>query len=160
MSKHIFSNDLVSRHYIEFQTAETFRGKPLHYVTLSGVALANVKGQTSGNWYRDKLILHIPFPFQHVPGIGTRPNDHHAKYACKHWSAYAGLNAVWNANHSVNSGHAVDTFRISNPFDIEYTVSLECNIAVRDSDAWLYRIGYQVGLLVYFDSWQRDVIVN
>ena len=76
MSKHIYSNDLVSRHYVEFQTAETFRGKNLHYVTLSGVALANVKGLTSGNWYRDKLLIHIPFPWQQIPGVGPRPSGH------------------------------------------------------------------------------------
>ena len=47
------------------------------------------------------------------------------------WAPVAGLNAIFNANQSINAGYAVDTFRLDVLDEPKADVVLEADLAVR-----------------------------
>jgi hypothetical protein len=67
----------------------------------------------------------------------------------------AGISSIFNAGSSNNSGFAVDVWR-PNPFSTVTDFSntqvnnifegVQVDVAVRDSDAWLYRLNYNITL--------------
>lgn len=158
MAIEIPQNRVVSPHWLEFKTNEQFRGKDLHFLSSTGIVLSNIKGDSS-RWKRDKIILNIKVRTDQIP-TPPRPSDGAfvATFKAKHWTVYAGLNAIYNKNHAVNSGHAVDTFKLLNSQNISDNLRVECDIAVSDIDAYLYRIGFKVDLLIYFDEWKEIII--
>jgi hypothetical protein len=63
------------------------------------------------------------------------------------WGPIAGPNAIFNADQSINAGYAVDTFRLDPPDEPKTFVPLVADLAVRDSDARLIRVGYYVTIV-------------
>lgn len=126
--------DIVSRHWVK---ANVENNKVLY--TLTGVVLTGLKGE-SQNWLRERIEINIPIP--------ALPRD--TGLHIEQWAPYFTMNSVYNKNTAVNSGHAVDSFSISyREADTNYgqnSVSFFVHTAVRDSDAYLYRIGYNITL--------------
>ena len=67
------------------------------------------------------------------------------------------LSAIFNQGQSINSGFAVDAWRpnhfgsgtdvLSNRPVNNLFSGINVDLAVRDTDAWLYRLGYNITLL-------------
>ena len=134
-NRNFFSeNDITSQHWLVFNV----ENNRVCYV-LTGVFIVNLKGQ-SQNWLRETINLNIPI--RPLPqGLGL-----HIEY----WAPYFTMNAVYNKDTAVNSGHAVDRFGIAGlEGDSNFgqsDVTFYAQTAVRDTDAYLYRIGYNVTL--------------
>ena len=122
-----------STHYCRSTTADGFE----HY-HLTGIVIVNVKGESESEWKIEHVKMGIPVP--RIPtGKGLR---------LRHWAPFVTLNSTYNHNKSNNSGHAVDDFFLPRSRDvIAAEVLVQTNLAVRDSDAWIYRVGYSVDLI-------------
>lgn len=119
---------------------------------LSGVAIVNFKGESPTAWRWDSLRLYIDLSGP-IGATGRWPSPGKAlAFQVEQSAPFATINAIYDASTAVDAGFAVDAFRpilisagverIPNVF--EY---LEVDLAVRDTDAWLYRVGYQITLL-------------
>jgi hypothetical protein len=73
------------------------------------------------------------------------------------WAPFASLASIFDQDTSDNAGFAVDVWRPTH-FDEAFDVvtgqlvgsifaGINVDVAVRDSDAWLYRLGYNITLL-------------
>ncbi len=135
-------------------------------LTLSGVAMANLKGVNPDDWHRVTLLLDpnvldpvryaiahhsIPLP----PGV--EGHDYAVGFQVEQEAPYASISSVFNASKSGNSGFAVDAWR-PNDYDTGIDAfshkhagnlfsGLQVDVAVRDTEAWLYRVGYNIALL-------------
>ena len=134
-------------------------------LVLSGVGIVNLKGTTPDSWLHDEVHilpdLRGPLDFaisRHgIPRPpGTEGLNYEVRFQLGQWSPFAGLSSVFDQNESVNAGFAVDSWRPS-PFASgtdSFSGQLDSNIftgiiadtAVRDSDAILYRVGYNITL--------------
>ena len=127
-------SDIVSQHWVKFAV----ENNKVCY-TLTGVFLTGLKGD-SQNWLRERIHLSIP-----IPGLPIDTGLH-----IEQWAPYFTMNSVYNKNTAVNSGHAVDSFGIEyRESDFNYGqnyANFFNDTAVRDSDAYLYRIGYSITL--------------
>ncbi len=118
-----------------------------HMLTRSGVARVGFNGITTQDWNRDELHIGLDLRAA-IRRVQPRPPRDGFEWALRfeQWAPIAGLNSIFNQNSSNNSGHAVDTFRI--PSSLLSTprrfVTLICDLAVRDSDAVLIRVGYHL----------------
>lgn len=126
--------DLVSKFWMHFN----IEGGRVYYA-LSGIFLTNLKGQDH-NWLREGIHLSIPItPLQENIGLHI-----------EQWVPLFTMNAVYNQDEAVNSGHAIDSYDIEGLVGDENlgqaSVSFLVNTAIRDSDAYLYRIAYNVAL--------------
>jgi len=107
---------------------------------LTGTFNVNLKGQNQ-NWLFDQLSLSISLP----------ETNQQQGLSIEYWAPFFTLNSVYNQDEAVNSGHAVNDFWIDSPvgdpqFGTQY-VSFKVNTAVRDSDAYIYKIGFNITLI-------------
>jgi hypothetical protein len=67
------------------------------------------------------------------------------------WAPFATINSIYDAATAVDAGFAVDGFRpiiaTSNNGIPNVFQSLEVDLAVRDRDAFIFRVGYQLTLV-------------
>jgi hypothetical protein len=133
-------------------------------LVLSGVGIVSLRG--TSNWLRE--TAHI-LPDMRVPldyainrfsiprPPGAEATDYDVGFQLEQWAPFASISSIFDQDQSVNAGFAVDAWRHS-PFatgtDAFSGQSVGCifdgiivNVAVRDSDAWLYRVGYNITLL-------------
>lgn len=152
-------NQIASPHWLIFKTNEKVNDRDVYFISVSGVAVLNFKGN-SANWLRDELDIQVSIPIDKIPLPPIPGPDYYPQYKCKHWVVFASLNAIFNQDHAVNSGHAVDSFRLDIPANavVNKVIGIKAQIGVRDTDAYLYRVGYKVDLLVYFDKYNKIVI--
>jgi hypothetical protein len=144
-------------------------------LVLSGVVLANLKGDSSAQWMQ-QTVSFIPdmagpddpsatsgplnwaigrYAISKPPGVQGR--DYLIRFAVEGWAPSASLGSVYNQGQSIDSGFAVDAWRphhfgsgmdvladraVNNLFS-----GVDVDLAVRDTDAWLYRLSYNVTLL-------------
>ena len=128
---------------------------------LSGVAMVGLKGQTSTGWTRTTVSLwpDLQGPMQHAIARYGIPVPQGAAlwFQVEQWAPFASLASIFNKEQSINSGFAVDVWR-PNPFGTESDATthtpvgnifrgIQADVAVRDSDAFLYRLGYNILLL-------------
>ncbi len=143
-------------------------------LVLSGVVYANLKGNSSSQWLHETLSF-IPDMAGQSPlwnsgplnwaisrfGIPKPPGQIGAQFyidfAVEEWAPFASLSSVFNQDQSINSGFAVDVWRPTHfntgtdafthlPIENIFT-GITVDVAIRDSDAWIYRIGYHITLL-------------
>jgi hypothetical protein len=79
------------------------------------------------------------------------------RFQVEQWAPFAALSSVFNQHESVNSGFAIDVWRpnhfetmrdaLSNAMLDKIFTGLQVDVAVRDSDAWIHRISYEITLL-------------
>ena len=126
--------DIMNKHCVNFAV----ENNKVCYV-LTGVFIVHLKG-SSQNWLNERIVLSMS-----IPGLPLNMGIHIEQVA-----PYFGLNAIFNANVANNGGHAVDSFglysRESDPNFGQQGITFMVDTAVRDSDAWLYRIGYNITL--------------
>ena len=128
----------ASRHWLH-----TSLGNGQEMIMFSGNALTSIRG--TSEWRRGIVRLILPMG----PAI---PED---KYFCPdNWILVMNPTSMWDKDQAVNCGFAVDTFRMVAPSpDHPYNeVELLADAAVRDSDAFLYRISYHLTMVGTFVS--------
>jgi hypothetical protein len=105
------------------------------------------RGTSSSAWRGEKFILTLDLR-QSINRLNPPPPSagQHWAFDIDQWAPIASLNSIFNAGTSVNAGSSVNTFAIRQPNPSEF-VSLEMDVAVRDSDGYLYRIGFYVTLV-------------
>jgi hypothetical protein len=149
----------VSRHFIAYQISA---GE--YTIVRSGIVLlpnesqeqANNAGRTWGpngfkgtsgsQWRGDTLTLRLDL----TPSINrlnppAPPNGTFWGFQLDQWAPIASLNSIYNYGQSVNAGSSVNTFSVSQ--DSQFDVFLNMDVAVRDTDEYLYRIGFYVTLV-------------
>jgi hypothetical protein len=142
---------------------------------LSGVVIADLKGDNSGDWNRETVTfmpdmagpdhpsatsgpLNWAISHYSIPKPAGSPGEQYLiRFSVEEWSPFVSLSAIFNQGQSINSGHAVDAWRpshfgsgtdvltgrpVSNLFS-----GVNVDLAVRDNDAWLFRLGYNVTLI-------------
>lgn len=138
-------------------------------LVLSGVALLNLKGQSSAAWLRATARMRpdLRGPLNHAISrysIPTPSTAHNSLFQVEQWAPFAAPSSMLNLGHSINSGFAVDAWR-PNPFATvnesgtgrtvgNVFTGIAVDVAVRDSDAWFYRLSYNitlVGQIVFSD---------
>jgi hypothetical protein len=144
-------------------------------LVLSGVVLANLKGDNSGGW-NHQTVSFIPdmagpddptatsgplnwainqYSIPRPPGsVGAQ---YLVRFSLEGWSPFVSLSSIYDQAQSINAGFAVDDWR-PNHFDSGTDVitnqpvnniftGVNADLAVSDSDAWLYRLTYNITLL-------------
>ncbi len=144
-------------------------------LVLSGVVIANQRGDNSGQW-NYQTVSFIPdmagtddptstsgplnwaisrHSIPRPPGVvGT---DYLIRFSLEEWSPFVSLGSVFDQGPSINAGFAVDVWR-PNHFESGTNVvsgqsvnniftGVNADLAVNDSDAWLYRLSYNITLL-------------
>jgi hypothetical protein len=170
----MINSRIATNHYtpnwLAFKTNEEVNGSPVYFVSISGVAILDeFKAGDINGWRRDKLSIKVPLDLQRIEWPDN--NGHKPIFAAKRGSlTYVSLNSIYNRKVANDSGHAVDKFYIKHlnpnnknqgmqdPIDFSPrigTAFVEADIAVRDSDAYLYRVGFKVEVLVYIEEWME-----
>ena len=144
-------------------------------LVLSGVVIANLKGDNSGGW-NHQTVSFIPdmagpddptavsgplnwaisrYSIPRPPGsVGAQ---YLVRFSLEEWSPFVALGSIFDQAQSINAGFAVDDWR-PNHFDSGTDVTtnqpvsniftgINADLAVSDSDAWLYRLSYNITLL-------------
>jgi hypothetical protein len=137
-------------------------------LVLSGVVIADLEGNSGSAWLHETVsfLPDMAGPQNSGPlnwAIGRfgipRPTDPNVRvaFSLEEWAPFASLGSIFNQNQSINSGFAVDTWRPTH-FDAgtnalthapvgNIFTGLNVDVAVRDTDAWLYRLGYNITLV-------------
>jgi Peptidase family M23 len=135
-------------------------------LVLSGVAIIDLKGVTALEWRRETVRLQpeLSGPLQHAISrynIPTPPGadgyNFSTWFQVEQWAPFAALSSMLNQHESINSGFAVDLWRphhfetqrdaFSNATLNRLFTGIQVDVAVRDSDAWIHRLSYNITLL-------------
>jgi len=140
-------------------------------LVLSGVVLANLEGNSGAQWLHETVsfIPDMAGP-NNTGGSGPLPwaigrfgipqpqnQSFTIGFSLEEWAPFASLSSIFNQGHSINSGFAVDVWRPNHfatgtdafthaPVGNIFT-GINVDVAVRDTDAWLFRLGYNITLL-------------
>lgn len=130
---------------------------------LSGVAIVDVKGNSEAVWLHETVSLRpsisdaLGYAINRWQ-IPTPPaGSYVTAFQTEQWAPFVALSSVFNQGQSINSGFALDTWRL-NPFgggtDVltnqvfnQLFSGVQADIAVRDTDAWIFRLSYNIALL-------------
>lgn len=133
-------------------------------LVLSGVGICNATGQAANDWKRGSVHIfpdiESPINFALDTHAIPRPpqgSSYLLSFALEQWSPYSSISSIFDQSTAVNAGFAVDDWRPS-PFGTGTNVlnnqpvaqlfnGIVVDIAVRDVDAYLYRVGYNITLL-------------
>jgi hypothetical protein len=131
-------------------------------LVLSGVVIVDVQGLSGAQWVHETVSIRPPLwnPINYAINkwqVPAPPSNYTAEFETEQWAPIVTLSSVWNKDESVNSGFAVDAWRL-NPWRSgadavtnqqlnQLFAGIQVDLAVRDSDAWILRIGYHVTLL-------------
>jgi hypothetical protein len=136
-------------------------------LVLSGVVMANLEGNSTSQW-RQETVSFLPDmagPQNSGPlnwaigrfGIPKPPGNFAVGFSLEEWAPFASLSSIYDQHQAIDAGFAVDVWRpthfaqgvdaftllpVNNIFS-----GLNVDVAVRDTDAWLYRLGYNITLL-------------
>jgi hypothetical protein len=130
-------------------------------LTLSGVASCNFTNASGDDWLRDTVKLQPDIQavltwassnyFLPVP-----PGPFYYAFQVEQWAAHATMNSIFDKGQSIDAGFAVDSWEkeffsaqdvINGSIINTLWNALVVNLAIRDVDAWLYRVGYTLTLL-------------
>ncbi len=168
----ILPQSIESQHYMVLH-APKFGATPddLNFeVKFSGVALLNFKGNSDGSWHQDTLqisskllgmdkILEQVKPI--LPPLSTLFSEKY-HFVPIQWVVYAGINATFNANNSVNAGYAVNTFGLMSTVtgNVRLMQGIQAQVAVRDKDGELLRVGYTATIYGYFVKRRETLVIG
>ncbi len=131
-------------------------------LVMSGVANIDLKGNSS-QWLREtfRIMPDINAPMNHAISRYNIPTPANSgftlRFQVEQWVPHAAPSSMFNKNHSVNSGFAVDLWR-PHPFGTDTDVvtnasfgnvfsGIQVDVAVSDIDAFFYRLSYHIVLL-------------
>jgi len=129
---------------------------------LSGVAITDVKGKSSADWLGETLRIRPDqsSPLNHAINTHAIPRpsvSHSVAFQVEQGVPFAAISSIFNQNQSNNSGFSVNVWRptpysagtdaFSGAALATLFTGIDVDVAVRDSDAWLYRVSYHIILL-------------
>lgn len=134
-------------------------------LVLAGVVNADFEGNSTHQWLHETLSfvpdmagpLNYAIDRYSIPQPSANSAAFAIEFSVEEWAPFASLSSIYNQDQSDNSGFAVDLWRPT-PFtsgpDVvtNQTVSnlfsgIDVDVAVRDTDAWIYRVSYHITLL-------------
>jgi hypothetical protein len=145
----------------------------LWLLILSGVVVADFQGNSGTQWRPDTVSFSpdlagpdnqgpsgpLPWAINHwgIPQPAPPADSYSIGFSVVEWAPFASLSSLFDQDQAVNAGFAVDGWRPT-PFlsgtDIvsqqpvaNLFSGINVDVAVRDSDAWIFRIGYHISLL-------------
>jgi len=122
-----------SQHFVNFKTADG-----LISYTLTGIVTITFQGAATGSdFLRKPLTFEVPIP-DLPPRKGLK---------LRHWAPFVTLGSISNDGTAINAGWAVDDFSITNANTVMTSVGVATNLAVRDVDGFVLRVGYAIHLL-------------
>ena len=147
-------------------------------LVLSGVVIVNVKGGPATDWFHEtvRFVPDLASPLNYAIaryGIPTPTSTNPFLSYVPHiqveqWAPFASLSSVYDAHQSIDAGFAVDRWRPA-PFGTipgstigNIFTGVRVDVAVRDSDAWLYRLSYNITLegRIVFESFVLNAPVS
>ena len=130
-NKNYFSQaDIDSFHWLKFDGQN---GEVLY--ALSGIIKVNMMGSSSG-WVSLPITCTIDIPVLPA-GMGL---------FIKYHTPSASLNSIYNKGQAINGGHAVNNCRLNFPNGhvSSNQTQLALDLAVSDTDAVLYKVGFNI----------------
>ncbi len=137
-------------------------------LVLSGVAIANLEGNSGSQWLQETLsfLPDMAGPQNSGPlnwaiqrwGIPRPPGQSFTiQFSLEEWAPFVSLSSIYDQAQSIDAGFSVNVWRPNHfatgtdafthaPVNNIFT-GVNVDVAVRDTDAWIYRIGYNVTLL-------------
>jgi hypothetical protein len=144
-------------------------------LVLSGVVIADLKGDNTAQWNHQTISFMPDMAGPDDPSSTSGPLNwainrysipkppgepgvqYLIRFSVEEWAPFVSLSAIFNQGQSINSGFAVDAWRPNHfgnglnlfthqPVNNLFT-GVNADLAVRDTDAWLYRLGYNITLL-------------
>ncbi|EWT01606.1 hypothetical protein N865_09885 [Intrasporangium oryzae NRRL B-24470] len=131
-------------------------------LVLTGVVDASIQGNSPHQWLHDTVsflpdtISPLNYAIDHY-GIPRPATSGSLAFSVDQWAPFASLSSIFDAGPSDNAGFAVDVWRPTSFTEVGDAVTgqvvgnifggIDVDVAVRDSDAWIYRIGYSITLL-------------
>src|SRR4029077_3941438 len=117
-------------------------------ISLSGVAFVDLTGQQGPGWHRDVADMYLSLADAlRVTGRAPR-QGYHLEFALQQWTSLVTPNAFTDLNQAVDFGVAVDAFQVDWQQGAPRTaIHVTVNIAARDIDTFLHRIGYMLILI-------------
>jgi hypothetical protein len=121
-------------------------------VVLTGVVRIDLQGNSVTAWRAETYQLNIGEDFGIAINDGPYKPQPGSAFEAHVYKAvpFATVSSRYNAGLANNDGTAVDRFRFSLPSPSD--AILEVDLAVRDDDAHIYRIGYEVNLYVWLEE--------
>jgi hypothetical protein len=144
-------------------------------LVLSGVVLANLKGDNSGNWNSQTVSFTPDMAGPDDPSATSGPlnwaisrysipkpagspgTQYFIRFSVEEWAPSVSLSAIFDQDQSVNAGFAVNAWRpnsfgsgtdvLANQQVNNLFAGINADLAVSDTDAWLYRLSYNITLL-------------
>ncbi len=153
----LYPKFVESEHWLAFKTNDRVGTQDVYFVSVSGVAHIEYKGN-SGSWFTNDVTIHVNLPVWDIP-VPPPPDEgtdmmHNPIFKSKNWVVYASLNSIYNHSRAINSGHAVNNFKLHNPHHLSNGLAkIGIRVSVSDRDAYLYRVGFKADLLVYFSHY-------
>ncbi len=136
-------------------------------LVLTGVAIANLEGNSTSQWLYETLsfLPDMAGPQGSGPlnwaiaqyGIPKPPGQNYSiAFALDEWAPFVSLSSIYDQSQSIDAGYAVNVWRPNHfatgvdartdqPINNIFT-GVNVDVGVRDTDAWLYRIGYNITL--------------
>ena len=131
-------------------------------LVLSGVAITDFKGNSPAHWLPETLMIRpdVSSPLNYAVDKYSIPRpslDYPVWFQVEQGIPFAAISSIFNQNQSVNSGFSVNVWRPA-PYNTGIDASsgaalnmlftgIAVDVAVRDNDAWLYRVSYHITLL-------------
>jgi hypothetical protein len=144
-------------------------------LVLSGVVIADLKGDSGAHWDQQTVSFTPDMAGPDAPSSTSGPLNwaisHYSipkppgspgaqyliRFSVEGWAPFVSLSSIFNQGQSINSGFAVDVWRpnhFGNGTDVlsnrpvnNLFSGINVDLAVRDTDAWLHRIGYNITLV-------------
>jgi hypothetical protein len=155
-------------------------------LVLTGVVRADLKGTSPNQWLHETLFflppgmagfddsgpLNFAISRFSIPKPAPDLGSFRIAFSLVEWAPLVTLSSIFNQGESINSGFAVDEWHM-NPFEQGIDIltnqpvtqlfsGIKVNVAVRDSDAWILRISYNITLLgkIVFQKYTSPPIDN
>ena len=116
-------------------------------LVLSGVVITEFVCTQKADWHRDTLQIVLDNDIRRAlasTGLPNPPAGFHMMFLAEQYATFGGLNSIFDKNAADNAGFAVDSFMPPFDGDSFRVLGMTMDVAVQDSDAILYRVGYQL----------------
>ena len=117
-----------------------------HLLVLSGVVIIDFWSRQA-SWHRESLSISPDRDLALViasAGVPPAPQGFAIRFLAEQYSTFGGMNSIFDQDTAVNAGFAVDAFKPTFDFGTRLLNGIQLDIAVRDSDAALLRVGYHL----------------
>ena len=137
-------------------------------LVLSGVVIANFQGNSTSQWLSETVTI--------LPDVGDNPDLgplnwaisqygiprppantlYNTVFSVDEWAPFASLSSIYDQAQSIDAGYAVNDWRpthfqtgtdvMTNAAVSNIFTGIDVDMAVRDTDAYIYRLSYNITL--------------